>query len=232
MHVEYQLQPNPSVMPGWLIKTGALTRQLGIRVILVVFYLERGSYASFPSTFITEAGGLKNEFSFPIIRLWEHANRHRSGDLQELAPLLALCEDRPTEQTLREEREIILGLDTTPEVRAELLAVALTVGLRYFTRDLLEGLFREELRMLKEVDFIRELFSDEFAEAEARGEARRARDAAAAAQPAVRRAARHGGQQDRAAGGRLVRRNDCSRGLCAVSGGVGPMNRSSGSRPA
>src|SRR5256885_2179842 len=66
--------------------------------------------------------GLKNEFSFPTIRLWEHADQIRGGTLPELAPLLALCEDRPTEQTMREEREIILRLDTTPEVRAELLA--------------------------------------------------------------------------------------------------------------
>ena len=55
-----------------------------------------------------------------------------------------------TEQTLREERALILGLETTREVRVELLAVAFTVGTRYFARELLETLFREELQMLKE----------------------------------------------------------------------------------
>ena len=72
---------------------------------------------------------------------------------------------------MREERGIILGLDTTREVRAELLAVALTVGLRYFQRDVLERLFREELEMLKEASVIQDWID----EAEARGEARRAR---------------------------------------------------------
>ena len=115
---------------------------------------------------------MKNEFSFPTIRLWEHADQIRGDALPELAPLLALCEDRPTEQTMREEREIILRLDTTPEVRAELLAVALTVGLRYFGRDTLERLFREELEMLKEASVIQEWLEQAAEEAEARGEAR------------------------------------------------------------
>jgi hypothetical protein len=175
LHVEYQLQPDPSVMPGWLVKAGALARQLGISVILLVVYLERGSYATFPSAFAVEAGGLKNEFSFPIVRLWEHADQIRGDAVPELAPLLALCEDNPTEQTMREEREIILRLDTTPAVRAELLAVALTVGLRYFARDLLERIFREELEMLKEASIIQEWIEQAAEEAEARGEARRAR---------------------------------------------------------
>jgi hypothetical protein len=168
LHVEYQLQPDPSVMPGWLVKAGALARQLGVPVILLVVYLERGGYATFPSAFAVEAGGLKNEFSFPTVRLWEHADRIRGGDREELAPLLTLCEDIPTEQTLREEREIIMGLDTTPEVRAELLAVALTVGLRYFRRELLERIFREELEMLKEASFIQEWIEQAAGEAEAR----------------------------------------------------------------
>ncbi len=175
IHLEYQLQPDPTAMPVWLLKTAALTRQLGVRVILVVVYLERGSYATFPTGYTVEEAGLRNEHSFHTIRLWEHAERIRSGELPELAPLLPLCEDNPTQQTLREERQIILGLETTTEVRAELLAIALTVGLRYFSRDVLERLFREELEMLKEASVIQEWIEQAVEEGEARGEARRGR---------------------------------------------------------
>lgn len=39
---------------------------------------------------------------FTAIRLWEHADRIRSGELIELAPLLLLGEESPTEQSVRE----------------------------------------------------------------------------------------------------------------------------------
>jgi predicted transposase YdaD len=95
-----------------------------------------------------------------------------SGALPELAPLLALCEPNPGPATLQREREMILGLDAPRAVKSDLLAVALMVGLRFFDRAVLESVFRAELLMLKEIEFIHELFSDEFAEREARGEAR------------------------------------------------------------
>lgn len=171
IHLEYQLEPDTSVMPGWLLKQAALTIRLGAPVPLVVVYLTRGSYSTFPDTYSIEAGGIRNVFLFHTIRLWEHAARIRSGDLTELAPLLVLCEDKPTERTLREERRLILGLDVAADVRAELLAVALTVGLRYFGRDLLLRLFREELDMLKGANIIEEWM----VEREALGEAKQAR---------------------------------------------------------
>ena len=51
---------------------------------------------------------------------------------------------------------MILGLEVGPKTRAELLAVAATVGLRYFPRSVVEATFREELQMLKEASFIQE----------------------------------------------------------------------------
>jgi len=65
--------------------------------------------------------------------------------------------------------------DAPRAVKSDLLAVALMVGLRFFDRGVLESVFREELLMLKEVEFIHELFTDEFAEREARGEAQASR---------------------------------------------------------
>ena len=65
-----------------------------------------------------------------MIRLWEHADRIRNGDLTELATLLVLCENSPTEETLREERDIILKLDVGPSENVDLLALAMNVGMR------------------------------------------------------------------------------------------------------
>jgi predicted transposase YdaD len=57
-------------------------------------------------------------------------------------------------------------------VRADLFAVALTVGSRYFARDLLFSIFREELRMLKEASLVEEWVAEGEARGRAEGEAR------------------------------------------------------------
>jgi hypothetical protein len=154
-------------MPGWFLKNAALTAQLGRPVILTVLYLTRGRYARFPATYLASGGGLKNRYTFHTLRLWQHAARIRGGELRELAPLLVLCENEPTEATLQEERGLIQQV-APPELRNELLAIALMVGTRYFVRERLLELFREEMAMLKEASVIQEWIE----EAEAR-EARR-----------------------------------------------------------
>jgi Domain of unknown function (DUF4351) len=167
LHLEFQLEPDRRVMPGWFLKNAALTAQLGCPVILTVLYLTPGRYSRFPATYTATGGGLQNRYTFHTLRLWEHAARIRSGELRELAPLLVLCENRPTEATLREERGLIQQV-APPELRNELLAIALMVGTRYFVRERLLELFREEMTMLKDASVIQEWIE----EAEAR-EARR-----------------------------------------------------------
>jgi predicted transposase YdaD len=168
LHLEYQLQPDPRVLPDWFYKNAALNKLLPIPVVLMAVYLTRGDRATFPDGYTIQGGSLRNQYLFEVIRLWEHAERIRSGELPELAPLLVLCEDRPTEATLRQERQLILSLDVARPVRADLLAVAVTVGTRDFARELLEAIFQEEMVMLKEASFI----TDWIEEGEARGEAR------------------------------------------------------------
>jgi len=133
-HFEAQLYPDHRVMAGWMLKNAAFNVQLGINVPLIVLYLRRGRYRSFPDCHVVPGGGLTNTHSFPTIRLWEHAERIRAGELPELAPLLVLCEEQPTEETLLTERELIRKAPVTDSVRADLTALAFTVGTRYFSR--------------------------------------------------------------------------------------------------
>ncbi|HTE20149.1 MAG TPA: hypothetical protein VK689_17430, partial [Armatimonadota bacterium] len=145
LYVEYQLQPDARVVPDWFAKCGALGKQLGMPVVLLAIYLEKGERATFPEAHRVTLGNLKNEFTFATVCLWEHAGRIASGELWELAPLLVLCEDTPTERTIRREVELIRGSSATPEVQADLLALALRIGIRDFSRNVLEAVFREEL---------------------------------------------------------------------------------------
>lgn len=172
MHLEFQLQPDPRVLPGWFLKNAALTVQLGLPVLLVVTYLTRSGRATFPGAYTAARGAVTNQFRFHTIYLWEHTNRIRGGELAELAPLLLLCEEEASEVTLHQERELILGLDTTPAMGADLLAVAAMVGSRYFARELIQAVVREELEMLKEGSFIQDWIEEalEKGRAEGRGE--------------------------------------------------------------
>ncbi|HTE21192.1 MAG TPA: hypothetical protein VK689_22735 [Armatimonadota bacterium] len=111
MHLEYQLQPDARVVRGWFLKNAALTAALDMPVLLTVIYLTRGRRRTFPKAYTASAGKLRTEFCFDTGCLWKHAEQIRSGELRELAPLLVLCEDKPTEQTLLEERELIRSLD-------------------------------------------------------------------------------------------------------------------------
>jgi predicted transposase YdaD len=179
LHLEAQLQPDRRVLRGWFLKNAALAAELNRDVVLLAIYLTRGARRRFPNSYTVLRGGMRTEFRFSVVRLWEHAHRIRTGELPELAPLLVLCEDRPDEQTLREERALILNLDVPQQMRADLLAVALTVGSRYFARDLLLTLFREDLPMLKEAGIVEDWIAEAAAAAERRGraegEARQAR---------------------------------------------------------
>jgi predicted transposase YdaD len=168
-HVEYQLAPDRRALPGWLLKNAAFNSQLGFPVVLTVVYLHRGRRSQFPDEIVIRAGALENRFAFHTIRLWEHAERIRSGELVELAPLLVLCEDDPGEEVLRTERDLILRANVEDRTRSDLLGVAISVAARYFSRDLLFHLFREELAMLKEASFIEEWIAEGIAKGEQLG---------------------------------------------------------------
>lgn len=83
-------------------------------------------------------------------------------------PLLVLCEDNPTEATVRREVELIIHSPATPTEQADLLAFALRVGARDLPRAALERIFREMLPMVRGATIV----DDWIAEGEARGEAR------------------------------------------------------------
>lgn len=148
-HLEYQLAPDRRRLEGWLFKNAALNRQMRMPVVLTVVYLTREGRRRFPEAYAIRGGGIENRHRFHVIRLWEHIDRIRSGELAQLAPLLVLCEDNPRDETLQLERDLILRAAVPEPVRSELLAVALTVGARYFSRDLLYEFFRKELEMVK-----------------------------------------------------------------------------------
>jgi hypothetical protein len=135
-------------------------------VLLLALYLERGQRATFPNELIDTEDGLQTKLSFNAIRLWEHRERIINGELVELAPLLVLCEEVPTAATVQREVDLIHGSGLSLGVQAELLSVAFLVALRAFARETLLPIFREDLKMFKEMEIIKELVIESGALAE------------------------------------------------------------------
>lgn len=166
--LESQMQPQRRSVRSWVAKWGNLSDQQDLDLILLALYLQRGDRSTFPDRYVVRRGNWSTELTFETIRLWEHADRIRSGELPEFAPLLVLWEDNPGEEVIREERALIHAAPLTPEERGDLLGLAYVVGTKYLVRAILDALFGEELPMLKDLGII----SDWMEESEARGEAR------------------------------------------------------------
>ncbi|HLJ56600.1 MAG TPA: hypothetical protein VKT77_16295 [Chthonomonadaceae bacterium] len=158
IYLEYQLEPDAGLLVSWCAKWGGLLRQLKMPVVLLALYLQRGDRATFPDRLQVQAGGLAMNLSFPVVRLWEHAERIRSGELPELAPLLVLCDDKPTEATVREEVALIHASRLPAATQAELLGLALLVATRRFTRDLLLPIFEEDWSMIEGLEILDDLY--------------------------------------------------------------------------
>lgn len=88
-----------------------------------MIYLEKADRATFPNSFSQSIEGLETKFSFDTIRLWEYRDRILSGEWPELAPLLILCDAKPTEEVLHQEIELILQSELPHEAQTELLAL-------------------------------------------------------------------------------------------------------------
>ena len=76
-------------------------------VALLAIYLQKGDYITFHDRYEVEFGIIKTQFRFTTVKLWEHKSRVRSVELIELAPLLILFEETPTQQTVKEEIALI-----------------------------------------------------------------------------------------------------------------------------
>jgi len=169
VHFEYQTRPDRSVLLEWCLKSVALNRQLRFPVFLVALFLQRGDRATFPSSYMLREGPLLFRFRFNAVRLWEHTELLRSGELPELAPLLFLCEDSPGEEVIRKERELIRSASVEPTLRSDLIAVTYAIGTRWFLRGVLNALFKEEMPLLKDAGIISDWLEEARTQAIAEG---------------------------------------------------------------
>ncbi|MCI0694671.1 DUF4351 domain-containing protein [candidate division KSB1 bacterium] len=157
---EAMLQPDQSELPTFALK--ALGNQYMSRqpTLVVIVYLEKRKYASFPNYFENRLGDLATQFVCNKILLWEHKDRILNGELKELAPFLPLLYERP-DPGLIEVQKSLLAQTPDPKVRADLTATAILVDIRAFGAEIVLTKFsRKELKMLKETSIVQEWLTE------------------------------------------------------------------------
>jgi len=153
LHLEFQLEHKAEIPQRSFITSAELTEQFKRPVLTVLIYLQP-RHKEIPKHYVTKLGKrVINQFSYPVIKLWEHVNEIRQGHLRELAPLLPMLVPNPDEVLLAEVKTLILQ-EPDDQKRADLLASAVTIGIRYFDKAFLWRFFREEVEQMKQAHFI------------------------------------------------------------------------------
>lgn len=161
LHLEFQLHHQPD-MPERMFKYAAfLTESYGLPVIPVAIYLERANYNNLPQAYVVELNNLVvTSFTYQVVKLWDYYEAISQGRLKEFAPLLSMLAEKKDVSVLYRTKELILA-EPDSRRRADSLSIALTVAERYFDRETLMRLFREEILMyVKESSFVQEWYNE------------------------------------------------------------------------
>ncbi len=168
LHVEFQFRFNRDVPKQAFVYSALLTEQSGLPVITVVLFLER-TESELPDVYEVRVGDhVVHRFEYPVLKLWDYEKKIRSGNLRELAPLLALVSEKKDAEMLAQERALILG-EKDAKKRADQLALAVMVASRYFDKQFLWDFFREEVAQMQTSTFIDDWIEEALLKGEQQG---------------------------------------------------------------
>ena len=166
---EAMIQPDRSELPAYAFKAMGLQYVSKHPALVVIVYLEKGKYATFPSGFENKVGGLSTGVWFTKILLWEHESRILSGELKELAPFLPLFHKDPDPGLIEVQKRLLTQV-TDPKLQADLLANAMVVDVRAFGMKVVLAKFKKELNMLKETSLVKGWLAESLQEGLRKGE--------------------------------------------------------------
>jgi hypothetical protein len=143
------------------IYSAELTDRMKMEVVTVVIYSERRDAVLRPKPeYVVKVGErVINRFEYLDIWLVDYRELIESGELAPLAPFLMEIVDEPTEATVRLARDLA-NREPDEERRALLLSFVVLLAARYFDRETIRRLFREEEKMIRTQTFIDEWLDD------------------------------------------------------------------------
>jgi predicted transposase YdaD len=157
LHVEYYVAHEAHIPQTLFIYSAELTDRMKMAVATVVIYSERREKALRPKPeYVVNVGErVTNRFEYLDIWLVDYKELIESGELAPLAPFLVELVTEPTEATVRLARELA-NKEPDEERRALLLSFVVLLAARYFDRETIRRLFREEEKMIRTQTFIDE----------------------------------------------------------------------------
>lgn len=135
-------------------------------VATLAIYSERRPPEQRPASEYTVRVGnqVVNRFEFPGLWLMDYEAQIRSGELAALAPFLLEIVARPTPETLQTAKSLAYH-EPDQERRGLLLSLVALLAGRYFDKETIRKIFRQEAKMIRTNTFI----DDWFEEAEQKG---------------------------------------------------------------
>jgi hypothetical protein len=161
LHVEYYVAHEAHIPQTLFIYSAELTDRMKMEVVTVVIYSERRDAVLRPKPeYVVKVGErVINRFEYLDIWLVDYRELIESGELAPLAPFLMEIVDEPTEATVRLARDLA-NREPDEERRALLLSFVVLLAARYFDRETIRRLFREEEKMIRTQTFIDEWLDD------------------------------------------------------------------------
>ncbi len=157
---EAMLQPRRGKLLGFALKTFGNQYLLKKPSLLLIIYLEKGRYASFPDSFENRVGDLSTQFACSKILLWEHEARILSGELVEFTAFLPLFHKRRDPRTIKVQKKLLAQV-SDPKLREGLTAATILVDIKVFGMEIVEAEFtKKELNMLKKTGFVQGWLND------------------------------------------------------------------------
>jgi hypothetical protein len=151
---EAMLQPKRNKLLSFALKTLGNQYLLKKPSLLVILYLEKGRYVSFPNGFENRLGDFSTQFTCSTILLWEHEARILNGELKEFAAFLPLLHKRRDPRVIQVQRKLLAQI-SDPELREDLTAATILIDIRAFgAKVVLSEFTKKELNMVKETSFV------------------------------------------------------------------------------
>ncbi len=167
--LEAMVHPEPEKLSTFALKALGIQYLQQRATVVVIVYLEKGRYASFPAGFENRAGGFANQYQLARVLLWEHESRILSGELKELAPFLALFQEQPDPAIIDKQKELLAQVQDA-KLQGDLLALALVIDARSFGYNVVLEKFKKEVNMLKETSIVQEWLDESYKAGEMSGE--------------------------------------------------------------
>jgi len=152
LHLEFLTRYEATVAEDIFIYSAGLTNNYKLKTISALFLVKprAGAHVSLGRYVVDPHGMETNAFIFPIIQLSALRDAILAGKKECLGflPLLLDISSKPDLALLKKQRELMILLGKDPEHFEEILGLCAILAKRYFTRRILDQIYRENTTML------------------------------------------------------------------------------------